>query len=58
MKIHHFLTWSLIFLLFFFFPFILAYLEYFHTGSIRERLRAGGKEGERGQDGWMASLTQ
>ena len=42
----------------FFFSFILAYLEYFHTGSIRERLRAGGKEGERGGDGWMASLTQ
>ena len=23
-----------------------------------ERLRAGGKEGDRGRDGWMASLTQ
>ena len=46
------------FAVFFFFSFILAYLEYFHTGSIRERLREGGKEGDRGRDGWMASLTQ
>ena len=58
MKIHHFLIWCLILLLFylFIFSFILAYLDYFHTGSIKGKIEGRRKRG-RQRTRWLDGIT-